>query len=348
MSTRRLLTALGTAACALTLAAAVPMFGAPSALAAGKTIDWSKVPEAKTVLFYPGQASFEWIQTGTDHGGARSFTKKGETCSGCHAEETADMGKKMVTGQKIEPTVIPGKRASIPLKVKAAYDADTLYMRFEFPAGPHNDAPNATGGKMDPDNEVKLALMIDDGKVEAADRSGCWASCHADAHDMPSAPATDKLAAIKGIDTSGGYVTKYLPESRTAVSLKDEPRGGWDKLKSQAELDALLKEGKFLDLARFKSGKGGQSEDGYVLAERVLKQNAGATFTGKKEGDAWVVTMTRKLNSGQPGDHVLQPGKSYTVGFAVHDDYARGRFHHVSLNLRLGLDADGDIKAVKQ
>jgi Ethylbenzene dehydrogenase. len=341
MSTHSLFTTLGAAACAL-------MLGAGAAHAAGKAIDWAKVPEAKTVLFYPGQSSFEWIQTGTDHGGARSFLKKGESCSGCHAEETADMGGKMVTGQKIEPTPIPGKRAAIPLKIKAAYDADTLYMRFEFPAGPHSAAPDAPGGKMDPDNEIKLALMIDDGKVETAERSGCWASCHADAHDMPSAPKKEALAAAKGIDVSGGYVTKYLPESRTAVSLRDEPRGGWDKVRPQAELDAMLKDGRFLDLARFKSGKGGQSEDGYVLAERVLKQNSGATFAGRQEGDTWVVTMTRKLDSGQPGDHVLQPGRTYTVGFAVHDDHARGRFHHVSLDMRLGLDADGDIKAVKQ
>ena len=329
MSKRSLFTTLGAASCAL-------MLGMGSAWAAGKAVDWSKLPEAKAVLFYPGQASFEWIQTGTDHGGARSFTKKGDKCSDCHAEEAADMGKKMVTGQKIEPTVIPGKRGSIPLKIKAAFDAENLYMRFEFPAGPHNAAPNAPGGKMDPDNEIKLALMIDDGSVPNADRAGCWSSCHADARDMPSAPKKD------------GFVTKYIPESRTSVSIKDEPRGGWDKLKPQAELDAMLKEGKFLDLARYKSGKGGVSEDGYVLAERVLKQDAGAKFEGKKEGDNWVVTMTRKLNSGQPGDHVLQAGKTYTVGFAIHDDHAWGRFHHVSLDMRLGLGADGEIKAVKQ
>lgn len=340
MSAKSLFTTLGVAACAL-------VFAHP-ALAAGKAVDWSKVPEAKTTLFYPGQSSFEWIQTGTDHGGARSFLKKGEACSGCHVEETVDMGKKMVTGQKIEPTAIAGKRGDIPLKVKATFDADTLYMRFEFPAGPHNAAAFVPGGKMDPDNEIKLALMIGDGKVDAADRSGCWASCHSDARDMPSAPKKEALAAVKGIDTSGGYVTKYLPESRTAISLKDEPRGGWDKVKGQAELDSLLKEGKFLDLMRFKSGKGGISEDGYVLADRVLKQNAGATFAGKKEGANWVVTLTRKLNPGQPGDVALVPGKAYTVGFAIHDDHAWGRFHHVSLDLRLGLDADGDIKAVKQ
>ncbi|WP_217424938.1 ethylbenzene dehydrogenase-related protein [Magnetospirillum sp. LM-5] len=330
MKTTRLLTTLGAAACAL-------MLGIGPALAAGKTIDWAKLPEAKTTLFYPGQSSFEWIQNGPDHGGARSFTKKGEACSGCHAEEAADMGKKMVTGQKIEPSVIPGKRGHIPLKVKAAFDEDTLYMRFEFPAGPHNAAPNAPGGKMDADNEIKLAMMIDDGKVDTADRSGCWASCHHDARDMPDAPKKDGLV-----------VTKYLPESRTAISLKDSPRGGWDKTKPAADLDAALKAGTYLDLVRYKSGKGGVSEDGYVLAERVLKTGGAANFAGKKEGDNWVVTLTRKLNPGQPGDKVLEAGKAYTVGIAVHDDHTIGRFHHVSLDLKLGLGTDGVIKAVKQ
>jgi cytochrome c-type protein NapC len=58
--------------------------------------------------------------------------------------------------------------------------------------------------------------------------------------------------------------------------------------------------------------------------------------------------MTRKLKSGLPGDVALEDGKAYTVGFAVHDDHAAGRFHHVSVDMRLGLGAEGEIKAVKQ
>ena len=34
--------------------------------------------------------------------------KKGETCADCHSDEAADMGKKIATGQKLEPTPIPG------------------------------------------------------------------------------------------------------------------------------------------------------------------------------------------------------------------------------------------------
>lgn len=326
--------------------AAIALFATGSAMAAPK-VDWSKVPEAQTTLFYPGQTSFEWVQTGTDHGGARSFVKKGDRCAECHAGEQKDMGEKMVTGTKAEKSVIPGKRGSIPMKIKATFDATNLYMRFEFPAGAHTAAPFAPGGKMDAENEIKLAMMVDPGKNDLQTRSGCWATCHDDNRDMPSAPAKDKLAAAKGIDVSGGYVTKYLADSRTAVELSGAARGGWDKVKPAAEVEAAVKGGAFMDLLRWKQGKN-VSEDGYIAAERVMKGGEGVQFEGKKEGANWVVTMTRKLGSAQPGDVALEAGKTYTVGFAVHDDYTAGRFHHVSVDMRLGLGADGDIKAVKQ
>jgi len=37
-------------------------------------------------------------------------------------------------------------------------------------------------------------------------------------------------------------------------------RGGWDKLKSEAEIQAALDNGSFMDLLRYKSGSG-ESED---------------------------------------------------------------------------------------
>ncbi|WP_040475539.1 ethylbenzene dehydrogenase-related protein [Paramagnetospirillum caucaseum] len=321
---------------------AVSTLVAGAAHAAPKAVNWDGVPVSETMLFYPGQTSMEWILTGADHGGVRAF-KKGDRCFECHSQEATDMGAKLVSGAKAEKTPIAGKRPAFPLKVKAAYDAENLYLRFEFPAGPHADVPFAKGGKLDPDNEVKVAMMIDGGKVDMAARSGCWTSCHSDARDMPTAPAAAALGAVKGIDTKAGYVTKYVPESRTQFDTAK--RDNWDKLKPQADLDALLKNGGFLELLRWKSS--GAAEHGYVLAERVLKPGTDLTASGKKEGGNWVVTMTRKLKSAQPGTVALEAGKSYTVGFAVHDDFANGRFHHVSLDMKLGLDAEGEIKAMK-
>lgn len=297
----------------------------------GGGIDWDAIPATEVTLLYPGQTSWEWVLQGSDHGGARIF-KKGDSCSGCHEGEQADMGAKMASGEKAEPTPIPGKRPAIPLSVQAAYDDQNLYMRFAWPAGEHAPAPFADGGKMDPANEVKLAMMIDAGAVEAAERSGCWSTCHHDARSMPDSP-------------DGQEVTKYLPQTRTGLEIRGgdgKPRGGWDKLKPEDEIAALMQRGAFLDLLRFNAGDG-SGEDGYVLAERVMEdEGPGVTFTGGKEGDQWVVTMTRPLGQGGPGDHALEEGKLYTVGFAIHDDFTDARFHHVSIDYSLAIGEIGD------
>ncbi len=44
----------------------------------------------------------------------------------------------------------------------------------------------------------------------------------------------------------------------------------------------------------------------------------------------------------------LEAGKAYNFGFAIHDDSAPGRFHHVSLGYKLGIDAKADVTAAKQ
>ena len=85
------------------------------------------------------------------------------------------MGKKIVSGEKIEPHPIKGKAGSIPVTVQAAYDATNVYLRFQW------KDPAASGGeKMDKDNSVKLAVMLEGNKVDMADQVGCWATCHQD------------------------------------------------------------------------------------------------------------------------------------------------------------------------
>lgn len=265
--------------------------------------DWGKVPSKKITVFYPGVSPMEWVTKGVEHGGARAL-KKGETCAGCHDEETADMGKKIVSGEKIEPTPIKGKAGSIPVTVQAAYDAANVYLRFQW------KDPAASGGeKMDKDNAVKLGVMLEDHKVDLANQVGCWATCHQDSRTMPGAKDNKK--------------TKYVS-------------GG------------SLASGKFYDLIQFRSGKGAKPMDGYVADKRVMEGGkALVSAEGKQAGGSWTVVFTRKLAGGE-GDIAMQAGKAYNFGFAIHDDYAHGRFHHVSLGYTLGLDAKADITAVKQ
>lgn len=54
----------------------------------------------------------------------------------------------------------------------------------------------------------------------------------------------------------------------------------------------------------------------------------------------WTLLWKRKLDTGHKDDIVLEPGKTYPIGLAVHDVNVTARFHHVSFPLRLGLGAE--------
>ena len=263
--------------------------------------DWGKVPAKTITVLYPGVSPLEWVTKGTEHGGARAM-RKGETCASCHDAEAADMGKKMASGQKIEPKPIKGKAGSIPVNVQAAHDGANLYLRFSW------KQPPGGAEKMDKDNAVKLAFMLEDNKIPGANLSGCWEACHGDARTMPEAKDDKK--------------TKYVK-------------------------DGSLASGKFYDLMQWTSK--GAKFDGYVADKRVMEGGKGLIEAkGEKKGDEWVVVFTRKLAGGCEGDIAMASGKAYNFGFAIHDDYTLGRFHHVSLGHTLGIDTKADISAAKQ
>jgi hypothetical protein len=229
-------------------AALVVAIGAAEAAAP----DWSKVPGKAITVFYPGVSPIEWITKGTEHGGARAL-KKGESCAGCHHEETADMGKKMASGQKIEPKPIKGKVGSIAVNVQAAHDGANLYMRFSW------KQPAGGGEKIDKDNPVKLAFMLEDNKVERANLSGCWETCHSDARTMPDGKDDKK--------------TKYVA-------------GG------------ALAGGKYYDLLQWTS-KGGKFDGYVADKRVMEGGKALIDAKGEKKGDEWVVVFTRKLAGGE-------------------------------------------------
>ncbi|MDH5514283.1 MAG: NapC/NirT family cytochrome c, partial [Gammaproteobacteria bacterium] len=308
--------------------AAEPVVAAATATAAaastssGPGIDWSGVEPVEITLFYPGHSSMEWILKGSDHSGKRAFDS-GDRCFDCHEDEEVDIGDLVTSGKKLETDPITGKRGSIPVNIQAAHDNEYLYMRFQWADGKHAPATFAKGGKMDPENQIKLALMLATDKVEYADRAGCWQTCHIDASSMPLAPDAGTLGGSPlagSMDFSNG-VTKYLKESRTDIEIEGKDgktRGGWDKLKQASEIQAALKNGQFMDLLRYKSGTG-ESEDGYILAERVMTGGQGVEFSGNLSGGTWTVEMKRKLASSKPGDISMATDQTYNIGFALHD-----------------------------
>ncbi|MCW8863362.1 MAG: NapC/NirT family cytochrome c [Colwellia sp.] len=328
------------------------------AQASSINVDWSKAKSTDIGVFYPGTASIEWI-LGRKHGGKRAFTK-GDRCTECHGEEIADIGQNIVSGESekvIEENIIPGKRGSIDVTIDATHDDENLYLRFTWSDGDHAPVPFVEGGKMDPENPMKLAFMIATDDAEYADRAGCWGTCHADANSMPFAPEQDvlkgsDLAKRLNFDTgSGTGVTKYVKETRTKLELKGrggKALGGWDKLKDDADIQAAQDADQFMDLVRYKSGSG-EVEDGQILASRDMHGGQGATVEASLKNGTWSVVVKRKLKSDKVGDISIEAGKVYNFGFAIHDDYSSARYHHVSFGYKLALDNDeAEVNAVKQ
>ena len=95
--------------------------------------------------------------------------------------------------------------------------------------------------------------------------------------------------------------------------------------------------------------------EGDVLPGRLVSR-AGANgsaadnseVTSEWNDGTWTVVWTRKRDTGHPeDDKVIEDGKAYTFGFAVHDDNSTTRFHFVGFPVSIGFDTDGDIEAVK-
>ncbi|MCP5036697.1 MAG: cytochrome C552 [Rhodobacteraceae bacterium] len=308
-------------------------------------VDWDAVASSDLTLFYPGQASFEWVQNGGLHGGARPLTRGGDACTTCHAKELEAIGQRIVTGTDeggLEPTPIPGKRGTIAATLQAAHDDENVYFRLQWIDGGHNPAPFVDGGKMDPDNQIKVAMMITGTGIEFGEQVGCWATCHADNTYMPFAPDGDAIAASGDVATqlqATDTILKYLSESRTEVEVKgrrSKPLGGWDKLEGTEAIEQYLQDGTFMDLMRIYADS--SSSNGYILERRVENDGEIEAEASMSADGTWTVIFSRPLNSDAPGDVALEAGTTYTVGFAIHDDYAAARFHHVTLDTSLALD----------
>lgn len=168
--------------------------------------------------------------------------------------------------------------------------------------------PAGGAEKMDPVNQAKLSILLSDNKVVRSNLAGCWEACHNGVRTMPDAKSND--------------ATKYIP-------------------------NANLAGGVFFDLMQWTSK--GVIHDGHIADKRVMDGGkALVEAKGVLANGTWTVTFVRKLASTAPGDITLQSGKIYNLGFAIHDDYSFGRFHHVSLEQHLGIDVASDITAKKQ
>jgi len=428
--------------------AALLALGNPASVMADPPQDWSNIPIHTVKLFYPGQGGYDWLRS-PDHKRAYQKVKQGDACVSCHEGEEQDIGKLIVSGERLEPAPIPGKNGWVDLNVQVAYDAENAYFRFQWktnmdrPGQMHDymrfdgekwssyggprSSEDVRSGNQPPLYEDRLAMMVDDGSVPLFQQQGCWLTCHRGMRDMPDEPSKDAVQAHPLLGKDGlneSDVRKYLASSRT-----DED-ASWDKVKSAEEIAQIKADGGFLELMQWRAARSnpvGMADDGYVLEYRLSDEgkgpfssnvdsktktpkymfdesktgvksitvmdigdpskpyavireanaapydpNAGwkmddvlpgrllsredakgsAADNGDVKGEwkdgTWTVVWTRKMNTGHPADDkILEVGKSYTFGFAVHDDNVTTRFHFVGFPVSIGFGAEGDIQATK-
>jgi len=288
-------------------------------------IDWAGVPGKEVVLLYPGQSSYEWVLTPSEHSGGFKV-REGKNCHECHVGEEKTMGELLVSGKKNEPTPIAGKPGSVPATVKLAYDDKNFYVHLDFAEGTQPDA------KMDPNFDTKVTVMLADAGGQEANRFGCWATCHDDAARNPSAGTSDR--------------TKYLGKTRAKLTRQ----GGGDDLKPAEDLAKLKDSGYSLEYwqARLNPGAKAVAEAGTVFDKREELKAPAVTAEATFANGTWSVTLSRPLAAGAPYKE-LAAGKTYTIGFAIHGGHTAKRFHYVSFERSMALgQGTADLIAVKK
>jgi hypothetical protein len=95
-------------------------------------------------------------------------------------------------------------------------------------------------------------------------------------------------------------------------------------------------------------------KDGDVIPQRLLRAGDDSHADIKVHGDArwkdgfWDVTLVRAMDTGHPlDDKAFMDQRVYTTAFAVHRNAAGSRWHYVSLPVRVGLEREAELKAVK-
>lgn len=254
--------------------------------------DWEKIPAKTVTLFYPGQASWQYL-TGSAHTGAQAINAG---CNTCHAGQEKALGAKLVQAGPLEKDPITGKAPHVDVAVRAAYDAEFVYFQFRWASKRPNPVhtvwrydgkqwtawggpkPDATKKGITPIYEDRLAILWDepdnvpafDGSGATFSQVGCWMTCHDSMRAMPRDVARKAIEPHPYWGTKGrrvGDIRKYLLITRTG----EDDAGAWDKVKPVAELDKLKAQGKFLDLWQWRAGRSnavGHASDDWVMEYR--------------------------------------------------------------------------------
>lgn len=293
-------------------------------------VDWSKVPVKQIKVFYPGQASWDFLK-GQDHGtGAAPVKTIKKACAECHVGESGEYdvnADKIITGElmkskskeALEPQGMAGAKGFKDVAMQVAYDASNLYLRLQWEG---SGASVADPSLAKDDKADRVSIQIAD-KIKTFGMYGCFVTCHDDEDGMP--------------ENRGSEVTLYGYYTR-------DKNGG---VKDQATLDGYLSKGQFIDLIEaYFEGNEVKSGDMHILDKRHDDNNDVAA-TGSFEGGKYTVVITRKLSTGDKNDITLADGQAFDLAIAIHDNKNHGRRHYTSFPLSVGLSTAADVSAQK-
>ncbi len=294
-------------------------------------VDWSKVKGKTIKVFYPGVASWEFLES-KDHGKGGLVVKAGdEPCASCHVSKEgkydiasdniiAGKQKMVASGAPLEPDPLSGRQGFAEVEVRAAYDAENIYLKFQWGGSgiSFKDASLAKKGQAD-----GIAVQLND-NMKVFRYYGCYIACHNDLKGMPKDSKKD--ATLYGFYTRGKDASDIKPKDK---------------------LDGYMSKGQFIDLWEvFFEGNKIMAEDEHILQARSEDKND-ISATGGYEGGKYTVVIKRKLSTGDTNDIVIKDGKTFSMGIALYDNKMGGRRHYTSFPFSIGLSAEADISAQK-
>jgi cytochrome c-type protein NapC len=211
--------------------------------------------------------------------------------------------------------------------VQVANDGTKLYFRLQW------KETGAVGSKMEPKFAARASVFLADAAMKESVRSGCWAACHDDVEDMKSAGAAPQ--------------EKYLGATRAKLSRS----GGGANLKPQAEIDALLAAGTFIQYwtAALNPGQPATVGSGYILDKPHAAATSAAAAEATFANGEWTVVLSGPLKGAGPGQKTFATGGIYPIGIAIHDGFTKGRWHYASYVQSLAIDSGkADLVATKK
>ena len=192
------------------------------------------------------------------------------------------MGRKMVTGQGRDHAD-PRQTPLASRTVQAAHDADNLYLR-QRGRTPSVAVPFVDGGgKMDPANQVKLAVMLATDEVKVRQPGRLLGTCHD--LPMPGHPE-DPGPPVCHWGWSHG-VTKYIaasaPRSRNRVGAEDPAAGTSSLMPPRSRPNSPMAR----SWTCCAGTRTAMVENGHVLDQRVMSGGAAVEAQGHKPGPGY-------------------------------------------------------------